>query len=372
MLNLIKVCHFTSAHKADDTRIFVKECSSLAMAGFDVTLVAPNSNEEVINNVSIVSAFKAEGGRLTRMTKTVWNVYKKAKSINADVYHFHDPELLTVALLLKNKRNKIIFDAHEDLPRQILAKHWIPLLLRKPIAILAEFIEDFIVARLDGVVTATPFIEKRFLKINKNTVGIFNYPVLSELQFDEAPKKENAVVYVGGLTKVRGITEMVNALNLCTSNVKLNLAGAFSPESLSVEISNLPGWNKVNFLGYVNRTEIRDTLLKSKIGIVTLYPTLNHLDSLPIKIFEYMAAGIPVIASNFPYWIELFKNYDCITFVNPYNEQEIANAIDFLLQNESKANEMGAIGKCAAKEQFNWGVEELKITAFYKKITNTK
>ena len=83
-----------------------------------------------------------------------------------------------------------------------------------------------------------------------------------------------------------------------------------------------------------------------------------------------MAAGIPVIASNFPYWIELFKNYDCITFVNPYNEQEIANAIDFLLQNETKANKMGTIGKRAAQEQFNWGAEELKLIAFYNNILN--
>lgn len=368
---MLNVCHITSVHKSNDVRILLKECSSLAANNYNVSLVVANAKSEMINNVKIIGVKSIVNSRIARIIKTVYNVYITAKNQKADIYHLHDPELLCIALFLKNKNNYVIFDAHEDLPRQILTKYWIPSFFRKAISILAEYFENFIVKRIDGVITATPFIRERFKKINNNTVDINNYPILKELNLDLniSNSIDNNIVYVGGITRERGIIELVKSLSYCNSDTKLNLAGEFSPENLKDEVSAIEGWNKVNYYGFVNRTDIKKILSDSKIGIVTLYPTLNYLDSVPIKMFEYMACGLPIIVSNFPYWIELLKEENCAVFVNPVNEKEIAKAIDNLLSNKKLAEQMGQNGRRAVEEKYNWEKEEIKLVKFYKEIS---
>ncbi len=366
----MKVCHVTSVHKSNDVRIFLKECCSLSKAGYDVSLVAANANTEIINNVKIIGVNSIVNNRISRVFKTVYSVYKVAKKENANIYHLHDPELLLIALLLKSKNTKVIFDSHEDLPRQLLTKYWIPLYLRKILSHLTEYFENYITKRIDGVVAATPYIRDRFLKVNFNTVDINNYPIITELMLDSENSitKENEVVYVGGITKERGILELIDSLAISKSNVKLNLAGAFSPESLYEEALAKDGWDKVNFKGFVNRTQIKQLLNQSKAGIVTLHPTLNYLESLPIKMFEYMACGLPVIVSNFPYWVKILEKEHCAIFVDPKNEQQIADAIDYIFNNPEKAHEMGERGKIAVIKSFNWEVEEKKLIDLYAKL----
>ena len=367
---MTKVCHVTSVHKSNDVRIFLKECCSLAKAEYHVSLVAANAKSETINGVKIIGVNSKVNNRISRVFKTVYAVYKVAKNEKANIYHLHDPELLLIALFLKNKNNKIIFDSHEDLPRQILTKHWIPKYLRKIFCFFTEHFENFIAKRIDGIVAATPFIRDRFLKVNRNTVDINNFPMIRELisENDQDSAKNNTIVYVGGITRERGILELLKSLPLCRSNVKLNLAGTFAQESLYHEAQNYDGWSKVNYSGFVNRQEIKKLLNESKAGIVTLYPTLNYLESLPIKMFEYMACGLPVIVSNFPYWVKLLENEKCAIFVDPKNELQIAKAIDFILDNQEIAIQMGQRGKMAVLKSYHWEVEERKLLDFYSSL----
>src|SRR5215469_2066667 len=120
-----KVVHMTSVHNALDNRIFRKECRSLAHAGFSVTAIAPSENDAVVDGVTI-RAVPREPSRFARMTRTVWNIYREAIRQNADLYHFHDPELIPVGLLLRCARKSVIYDLHEDCPRDILAKDYLP------------------------------------------------------------------------------------------------------------------------------------------------------------------------------------------------------------------------------------------------------
>jgi glycosyltransferase involved in cell wall biosynthesis len=302
------------------------------------------------------------------MTKTVNQVLEKALEIDADIYHFHDPELLKIVKKLKRKGKKVIYDVHEDLPRQILAKHWIPIVFRKAISFVTEKYENRRGSTCDGIVAATPFIRDRFLKVNTNTIDVNNYPILKELllDYDYNSKVEDEICYVGGITRVRGIIELINSLD--GLNVRLLLAGTFLEDGLREECRKMNSWNKIEELGFLNRDEVKEVYLRSKLGLVTLHPIINYLDSLPVKMFEYMAAGLPVIASDFPFWKSIVEDNNCGLCVDPLDSKALADGIMFLLNNPEEAKVMGENGKKMVKEKYNWTIEEVKLLSFYKEL----
>lgn len=361
----IKICHMTSAHPDGDIRIFHKECVSLAEAGHEVHLVIPNSISRVEKEVHIHSFKLITKKRIQRFLNTTKRTYQIALDIDADVYHFHDPELLPYGLKLIRKGKKVIYDAHEDVPRQILGKHWIPSFFRSLISKSFEKYENYVAKRLSYIVVSTPSIRKRFEQINSNCMDICNYPILEENSNPSKwENKFNEICYIGGITEVRGVCELVESLEF-VPNVRLNLAGNYSPESFRDELIKKPSWKEVNELGFVGRNEIVEILNRSKIGMVTLYPLENYLDSLPIKMYEYMLAGIPVIASNFPYWQEIISENNCGICVDPKNPKEISNAINLILSDESNAKKMGESGRKSVLEKYNWSIEKKKLNNIY-------
>jgi glycosyltransferase involved in cell wall biosynthesis len=360
----IKICHLTSAHPQRDVRILIKECSSLAKY-YNTFLVVVNGEDEDFNDVKIRTVNVDFTSRIQRFIKVVNIVLDKAIEIDADVYHIHDPELLRIVPHLKKLNKKVIYDAHEDLPRQILSKPWINIFLRRIIANSIEWYENRISNKCDGIITATPFIRDRFLTINKNTVDINNFPILEELLLDinYGSKTENKICYVGGITKIRGIEEITESIR--DLDVTLVLAGDFLENGLREQVSQNEGWNKVSELGFVNREEVKKVYKEAKLGLVTLYPVINYIDALPVKMFEYMAAGLPVIASNFPLWKSIVEGNNCGVCVDPLNSKEISEAITMILSNPENAKEMGENGKRIVKEKYNWALEEKKLTEFY-------
>ena len=359
-----KVCILTSVHPPFDTRIFHKEARSLVKAGYDVSLIAQYDIDEIVDGIRILPLSKQKN-RLERMTKTVWAAYRKALEIDADIYHFHDPELILIGLLLNRRGKRVIYDVHEDVPRQNLSKAYIPALFRRPISLMIGALEAFSAKRFDGVVTATPFINRRFLELGANAINVNNYPIDSELYTAETQweKKEKAACYIGGIAGIRGAFEMVEAIG--KTGYRLILAGDFEP-GLEDQLKRLLGWRQVETLGFVDREGVRATMARSMAGMVLFYPEPNHIDAQPNKMFEYMSAGIPIIASNFPLWREIVEGAKCGICVDPLNPEEIADAEVYLFENPKEAEEMGKRGRIAVEEQYNWSMEEKKLLRLYK------
>ncbi|MBE9059133.1 glycosyltransferase family 4 protein [Sphaerospermopsis sp. LEGE 08334] len=366
------VCHLTSVHYWQDTRIFLKECTSLAASGYTTYLVAPNAPNEAKNLVNFQGVKKFKTSRILRFTKTVWDTYDLAVSIDADLYHFHDPELIPVGLLLKLQGKKVIYDVHEDVPGDILTKDWIPTPFRKLTALAFEKLENFAAPKFDAIVTATPFIRQRFLKLNPLTIDINNYPILTELVTPESssPEKEKSVCYVGGICQIRGILEMVQAIGM--TDTTLLLGGTFSNAGEKVKAESLTGWQNVRALGQLNRQEVADVLSRSVAGLVLFCPAPNHVDAQPNKMFEYMSAGIPVIASNFPLWREIIEGNNCGICVDPLNPQEISEAIQYLINHPEAAAEMGKNGSQAVETKYNWEQEAQKLLSLYQELLPTQ
>lgn len=364
-----KAIHLTSVHIRYDTRIFHKMCTSLANNGRDVSLVvADGKGDETLNGVDIHDV-GASKNRRDRILNAPGRVLEKALALKADIYHLHDPELIPIGLKLKRRGKKVIFDSHEDVPKQFFAKAYLnPLLARVLSFAFAQF-ERFACKRFDVVVAATPFIRDKFLKINPHTVDINNFPILGELA---APLKvaetRSTVCYVGAIGATRGVREIVRAMGHVRSELRLEIAGRFSEPALGEEVRQYPSWEKVDELGFVDRIGVREVLSRSLVGLVVLHPVINYIDALPVKMFEYMSAGVPVIASDFPLWREIIEGSDCGLCVNPLDPQAIAAAIDTLAQNPERARKMGENGQRAVQECYNWGVEEQKLLQLYEKI----
>ena len=320
------------------------------------------------DGVKIFDAGAKSGSRLSRMTGTVGKVYKKARELNGIIYHFHDPELIPVGLKLKKLGKIVLYDVHEDYSEDILNKEWIPRPLRSIISKVFDRYENYAVKKFDGVITATPHIRKKFEKLNPNTIDVNNFPILGSTvtnEFTEATKSKS-VNYIGAINRIRGITEMISALEL--TDAKLVLAGNFSTTEDFDLATSMKGWAQVDYRGQVERSEVAKILSESAAGLVLYHPGPNHDECQPNKLFEYMASGLPVIASHLPLWKEIIEKDKCGICVNPLNSREIAAAINWVLQNPSDAAEMGRNGSKAVLEKFNWEAESLKLIRFYEQL----
>lgn len=366
---MARVVHLTSVHPRDDIRVFLKECRSLALRGHDVTLVvADGRGDELRDGVTITDVGRS-AGRLDRVFRATRWVYRKALELDADIYHLHDPELLPVGLKLKRRGKKVVFDAHEDVPKQILGKHYLPPRVRRILSWGVAHFERYACARFDGVVTATPYIRDKFLAINPRSIDVNNFPMLGELESAVSwDAKANEVCYVGSIAQIRGIKELVRAMESTHTPVLLNLVGGFVEAQVEAEVRAYPGWNKINVLGVQDRAGVREVLGRSVAGVVTLHPISNYLDALPIKMFEYMSAGIPVIASDFDLWRTIVEGSQCGLCVNPMDPAAIASAMDYLLSHRDEAEKMGGNGRRAVLSRYNWAREEAKLIEFYDRL----
>ncbi len=369
--NRKKLCHISTVHARYDVRIFHKECRSLAKYYEVHLVVADGKGDELRDGIYIHDIGLRQQSRINRVRIDAPKAFRMAKSLSCEIYHFHDPELVIIGNKLKKDGYKVIYDVHEDLPRQIYGKPYMNKAL-KPIASRSiEYYENRIAARMDYIFAATPFIRDRFLKVNPHTVDINNFPILSEnLSPETAPEKDAALSYVGGIFENRGVYELIESLKI--SKVKLLLAGEFESDAFKRKCQGSEGWKYVEYFGFLDRREVVKLLNRSKIGIVSLYPLRNYLDSLPIKMFEYMLAGIPVIASDFPYWKRIVEEVKCGVNVNPKDPDAIAEKTLYLLNNPELAKQMGENGRKAVMEKYNWCRQEEKMLKAYKELLQDK
>jgi glycosyltransferase involved in cell wall biosynthesis len=364
----MKVVHMTSVHSRNDVRILVKECATLKAAGHDVVLlVADGQGEASVGGVRIVDVGLRQARRMARALRTGATMYAAARRQGADVYHLHDPELLPWAVLLRMAGYRVVYDAHEQLADDILAKPYLsPWMMRVLVATVAPS-ELFMAGRMSAVVAATPAILDRFAGHARLSVGVYNFPLEHEFKRGGAWVQRKAqACYVGGVSQSRGVRELIMAAQF--ARTRIVIAGPLW-DGLTVErLASTPGWDNVSYVGSVGRQAVGELMASSRIGLVTFLPTRYHVNSMPNKLFEYMSAGLPVVASNFPLWRSVVEQTGSGLCVDPTDPQAIAAAIDRLAEDDDFAARCGHRGMQAVTENYNWNGQASKLIDLYGQL----
>lgn len=368
----------TTVHRRYDTRIYEKEVKTLSARFGRIALLVRDGHGDITDAQRQI--FLLDGGppgrsRLWRMTLGVWDMFRRVSALHPAVAHFHDPELIPIGLALKMRGIKVVYDVHENVPAQIQSKDWVPPMLRRPLACCVDAIERVAAQQLDAIVAATPTIASRFPR--DKTVTVQNFPTLAENTAEDPPlydRRSPHFAYVGEISAIRGAYEMVQALHHLEELevVRLELAGAFQPADVGAYLKSMPGWDKVIYHGWAGRNELARILANARAGLVVSHPTRNNLDAYPVKMFEYMAAGIPVIASDIPLWRQIVETAGCGLLVDPLRPEQIAAAMRWMLSHPAEAEDMGRRGRLAILQQYNWERESVHLVGLYTSLLGRK
>lgn len=362
-----RVVHVSSAHPFTDNRIHYRECVSLTGAGFDVTLVAVESSLEAPRNAVQVAKLPRRS-RLQRVLFSSPEAIRRALRTGAGIVHLHDPELIPFIPFLRAIGRRVVYDAHEDIPLQVLNKPYVRR-WNRPVVIVVARVLVALAKSADLVVAATEPIADRF--VPNKTVVVRNYPPL-RVEEESADVREDIAVYVGGLARSRGLLELLAATEdpEFPAGWTLHLAGKANADVLhEIEALIERGAGNVVFHGQIAPHAARDLLLRAKIGLVTLHPTRAYLESLPTKMFEYFAARLAVIASDFPLWREIMGSDVSGVFVDPTNSAEVARAIRRYADHPDLLAEHGERGRELAVTKFNWDAEAATLVRAYERLT---
>ena len=368
-----RIAHLTSAHPAHDNRIFDRECRYLAARGYDVTLIAPHARDETIDNVQI-RAVPPASSRRQRMSHVVPAVYRRAVEEDADLYHFHDPELIPLALLLRRRNKKVVYDVHEDYPSTIKYSSWLPHRVRGTAALCFREFERYASRRFSALIGANSEITRLISPLNPHTIAIGNYPSLKdypfEPRFDDARYAAGALVSFGGISGRTCTHAIVEALRLipATVNANLLLGGSVWSKALFTAVTQDPGWSRVTYARELPVRMMLQQLLTASVAFILFSPEPNHFGVGSNRFFEALAAGVPVITSNFPNWKELVNGTGCGMAVNPTDPRAIAEAVTYLLSHPAEAAAMGHRGYELAAKQFNWELESCKLDELYREL----
>ena len=303
-------------------------------------------------------------------------IYKSTKILDFDIFHLHDPELIYLGLFYKLIGKKVIYDSHESLPEQILSKTYFNhkfsnSLVKYTLSWMTYFNEFLFLRFFDGLIAATPKIKKDLLKINSFCEVINNYVILNELSPSKITPSSNKILYIGSVSVIKGVGDNIAMMKYVSNkNIKIDIVGRISNSIIPYYKKNRS--KNIKFHGKVSRDQLKPFFSNAFVGLCLFHPVPNYIESQPIKLYEYMAAGIPVVVSDFPVWKKFIDENKCGFYVSHSDYKATATIIDTLYKNKKLTQKLGRNARRAIELKYNWGFEEKKLLAFYRKILHKR
>jgi len=361
------IVQLSSVHTPLDSRIFYKECQTLIESGYCVTYVVPGKGNVVEDGVKF-DYLKLPHGRFQRVIQTVFSALTKAISLKADLYHFHDPELIPVGFVLKLLGKKVVYDVHENLPDQLLEKHWLgPRFIRKGVAAVMRGVEWLAGCAFDGIIGVTPEIISRFPR-NKSVLlrNFVRCKMVDAINSDQEINDRCVAIYPGSISRSRGIMEIIEAVGSLKGEVDLLICGSWKDNKLLEECRASKGWKYTRYMGRLKQEQVFKLIKSSNIGLHLVYPVANNSGAYPTKAFEFMACGIPFIVTDQPAKRNTFG--EIAVYADARDPKDIAQKLKTLARDEKLRKKLGRAGRTAIENEFSWEKESKKMLELYTNI----
>lgn len=365
------VCVVAPVHAWDDVRVFQKEARTLARAGYRVIVIARAPRREIVDGVEVLPARTARSWRLFRFA-SLPVVFLQALTVKADVYHLHNPDTLPIGLGLKIFGRKFVYDTHEDFSTKI--RSWMPEILRQPAARFVMLLEGLVSSIADATIVTQAGVLGR---VHRSAVLIGNPPRIESGLFTRVADLAAEIstdfngtraVYLGDINAARGVLEMIQALAIANEKtaVRLWLIGPGSEVDLCAA-ATLPGWRYVDRIPRLPPEQAFAYVSRSDVGLVVFRDVSDHATADPNKLYEYMAFGLPFVASDFKTWRDRLDGVTAGLFVKAGDAGEIAGALIKLARNPAKRTQMGKEGR-AFVEAHSWERESIKLCDLYDRV----
>jgi glycosyltransferase involved in cell wall biosynthesis len=385
VLKRMKVCIITSVHPPLDSRILHREAASLANNGFEVTLLVRSTDgDSTVGGVKI-KCLRRRRSRFLRMASQ-WRFLLLALREKAELYHFHDPELIPILILVRIlARRPVVYDVHEDYPDSMRLKEWVPRLVRGILAKLADPMERLSARCLSAVITADDIVARRFKNVRGPVVVLYNFPKRDFHLAGGSSKRSRGhpvqLIYTGSMSRERGQWLMLDVVRALVSqegvDAGLWLAGEFDSERKRLEFIRaieaddcLRG--RVSWLGVLAHEEVSNWLGSADIGLVPLQPVSKFYKNIPTKLFEYMAMGLPIVGSDLPPIRKFVEESKTGCLAVPDKPESHVGKVMFLIQNPDLRRQMGENGRRAFETTYNWLSEEKKLLRLYSHLLESK
>lgn len=373
---MAKVCHIISGYFRNDARVFLRQCKSLQKHEFAISMLTNDGEPAATLEGVPVHVCRRFWPRWKTLLFARRQFLKEALEINADIYQLHSPELLSLGIALKRAGKKVVYDAHEDMPRHILEKEWLPQFIRRPLSVIFEKYMLWVLQQYDEIVSPHSHVVADFqLRLGKGIL-IANFPIVrAESLFleHEYKKRNNILCYSGTVYSYSNQEEILTALS-DFNDLRYQVAGYVDGRHAR-SLQSMPSGHKLEFLGRLSRQDLHEFYRSVTIGIVVYDYKLNlgwKLGSYGTnKIFEYMEAGLPFICTDYKLWEEIARGYNCGLCVSPGKPEEISAAIAYLLEDKARAFRMGQNGRKAVLDKFNWNSEEKKYVTLFRRLSNS-
>jgi glycosyltransferase involved in cell wall biosynthesis len=374
----MKIAMLTTAHQALDVRIFYKEVISLSQSGHAITLFAQDDPQvrEVTDAHNIVFVpLSGSGGRVRRCRQLLGLLRKHGRRF--DAWHFHDPELLPLMWpwrLLVSRGTRLVYDAHEDLPKSLAARRWVPGPFKRLMNACVTLGEHALVSGMDAVIAATEPIRARLAQTCALAIVAHNYPRLAvETELGRRAHSatrtgELRLIYSGAMVPERGVPQMLEAMRqLGGKPISMELLGWWPSPEFERDMRSL-ATDRISFRAHVPFSEVRAHMDAADVGLVCSQPTKAYVEALPLKMFEYMQAGLPVIVPDFPVLREIVELAGCGIAVDSTDPAAIVGAIQLLAADPDLRSRMGNAGQRAIKERYSWEREAVGLAATYRQL----
>ena len=372
------ICHISSVHAAGDPRVRLKEVRSVSYcykyAYFVTGDMDAEYKEEEPKSLKVIKVYPGKKGRLVRIFVTAPRCIFKALRTKSDIYHIHDPELLLWAWILRLSGSAVVYDIHEDYVTSISQKSYIPEIFRSRVGQLFGFLEKLLSKSFFKVI-AESYYKERF----PSAVPILNYPILKDLLPVQAFSPDaNSVIYTGNVTPDRGALLMAG-FHQCSERYDVRFIGRCSPdlykEFSKDSLSQQKNSPQVEGVGhFVEFSQIIASYAQGNwLAGIAVFPDTEHYRGKELtKFFEYMAVGLPIIASNFPVWKKLIEDQGVGICVPPGDNEAVEKALDWLKEHPQEALAMSRRGKELARTKYSWESQAEKLIDFYQNILDQK